>query len=67
MAEIKINAMSGFVIKIDMCLDGGLGDEVGGRLSCPQSMRMDIDFTLDILLGSKQNIKPNIKRMNEGC
>lgn len=56
MVEIKINVVSDCVIKTDMCLDGGGGG--GGGASSPYvhhrlSQRMDIDFTLDILLGSK--------------
>lgn len=58
MLEIKINVVSGCVIKTDMCLDGG-GRGAGGAAALPYvhnqlSERMDIDFTLDILLGSKQ-------------
>lgn len=52
MLEIKINVVSGCVIKTDMCLEGGGGGGGGGEGQL--SERMDIDFTLDILLGSKQ-------------
>lgn len=66
MVEIKINAVSGFVIKIDMCLDGWVRGPrgVGGyHVHNQLSKRMDMDFTLDILLRSK----PNIQRMKSCC